>query len=271
MARRTRLGVLALALTGCVLGFRGEGTFAGEHDLAGIETVRIDLPDTPVVVTACDPTGEAACPERLRYDGRWMSTGGTRSDAEDATTKPELRFDRDGAFGALRAIVPLSVRGLVDLQMDELVLPDDRDLEVHGGLGDVTVVGTRASVIVDVETGHVTVRGADGGLGVRTDLGNIDVRSPGHVDLRTEEGDVTVVQTGGPRDLVVHSGEGEIVVELADDANVDLRIRTPDTIRVQTSRMTTVTSGRYERRLGTGAILVELHTGSGRVEVLSAP
>jgi hypothetical protein len=260
--------VLVLALAGCVIGFRGEGTFFGEHALDGVDTLRIELPSTPIVVNACDATMPAVCPELLSYEGRWMSTGGTRSDAEAATTRPSLRLDRDGAFAALRAVIPLSVRGLVDLQMEEIVLPDDRDLDVRTGLGDVTITGSRASVVVDVEIGDVTVRGADAGLGVRTGLGDIDVESSGHVDLRTEEGRVEVVQTGAPRDVVIRSGDGGIVVELADDADVDLRIRTPDTIEVRTSRLTTITSGQYDRRLGTGMVLVDLRTDHGRVEVV---
>jgi hypothetical protein len=270
MARSTRWAACTLLLAGCVLGFRGEGTFFGEHDLDGIDTVSIDLPSTPLTVSACDHTAVAACPAQLSYDGRWMSTGGTRSDAEENTTRPQLRLDREGAFAALRAIVPLSVRGLVDLQMGEIVLPDDRDLEIRTTLGDVSVTGTIASVIIDVDIGHVRVRGADAGLGVQTGLGDIDARSPGHVDLRTEEGDVTLVQTGDPRDVVIDTGEGHVLVELADDANVDLRIRTEGTIRVNTARMTTITSGRYERRLGTGAVLVDLRSGHGRIEVVRA-
>jgi hypothetical protein len=57
------------------------------------------------------------------------------------------------------------------------------------------------------------------------------------------------------------------VVELADDADIDLRISAPGTIEVRTPRLTTITSDRYERRLGTGAVVVDLHTDHGSVEV----
>jgi hypothetical protein len=268
MARRGLL-IVALAVASCVLGFRGEGTFFGEHELDGIDTLRIELPSTPIVVSTCDHAMPATCPDVVSYEGRWMSIGGTRSDAEESTTRPRLQLDRDGAFAALRAVVPLSVRGLVDLQMDEIVLPDDRDLDVRTRLGDITITGSRASVLVDVEVGDVTVRGANAGLGVRTGLGEIDVESPGHLDLRTDDGHVRVVQTGDARDVLVRSGDGNVVVELADDADIDLRIRTPGTIEVRTQRLTTITSGHYDRRLGTGAVLVDLSTDHGRVEIRS--
>lgn len=268
--RRRRVVLAGLGLAGCVVGFRGEGSFSAEHDLQGVDELRIELPSSPIIVTACDHEVPETCPPQLAYDGRWVSVGGTPADAEDNTREPSLELAREGAFAALRAVVPLSVRGLVDLRMGEIVLPDDRDLDVRAGLGDVTVVGSVASVAIDVDTGDVVVRGADAGLGVRTGFGDIDVESPGHVDLRTDDGRVTLAQTGDARDAVIDSAEGTISVDLADDANVQLRIETPDTIRIDTERITTITSGVFERRLGSGAVLVQLRTGHGDVEITQA-
>jgi hypothetical protein len=254
-----------------VLSFRGEGEFFAEHDLQGVDEVRIELPSTPLIVRGCDPAATQTCPTLLSYAGSWVSTAGTPGDAEDHATQPSLVFEREDGFSALRAVVPLSVRGLVDLQMQEFVLPGDRDLDLRTSVGDVDVVGVSASIAVDIDAGDVSIRGGAGGIAVRTDHGDLDIESDGHADVRTSAGFVSVVQTGDARDLFVTTDDGGIHVELADDADVDLSISAPGTIRVATANIATITSGRFERRTGTGAIVVQLTTARGGVEVVAAP
>lgn len=263
-----RLGAaLLLGLLGCALGFRGEAAFEGEHDLRGTEELRIELPDTPLTVVACAADVPDTCPETLRYEGAWVSVAGTRTDAREAASTPVLTFERDDGFATLRADVPLPVDGTVDLEMGELRLPDDRPLDLRTGVGDVSVRGVEASVIVDVTVGDVEVRGADGGLAVRTGLGELDVVISGHADLHTGEGSVVVEQTGAPRDLRARTDAGDITVTLASDADIDLEIHTRGRITVRTSSITTVTSGSLARRNGNGSIRVELRSPRGDVEV----
>jgi len=276
MARRglTRIGWLgAVALVGCVLGFRGEASFQAEHDLTGTAELRIELPDTPLSVVACAADDEALCPATLRYEGRWLSVAGTREDARNHAAEAVLSFERDAAStgdrgaASLRAEVPLAVAGTVDLEMGVLTLPDDRHLDLRTGVGDVSVLGTVASVVVDVEVGDVEIRGADGGLAVRTGLGDLDVETPGHADLHTGRGRVSMQQTGSPRDLWVRTDTGDITVTLASDADIDLEIHTRGTISVRTESITAITSGHFARRNGNGSVHVELHSPRGAVEV----
>jgi hypothetical protein len=256
----------ALVLAGCVLGYRGLSVVSGSHDLTGIDEVRIDLPDTPLTVHAC-AAADPGCPVALAYEGRWESTGGSGKDAERNATTPRLRFSAEGAFAALQAVVPLSVVGEVDLAMDEIRLPDDRDLDLRTGVGDVEVVGVTASVVIDVEIGDVTVYGADDGLGVHTGRGRIVVETPGHADLESDRGAVEVTQTGSGRDLRVETGLGDILVRLASDADLELVIDTPDAIRVRTDAISSVTDGHFERRTGSGGVRVELVSRGGDIEV----
>lgn len=261
LARRSWLS--ALLACACVLGYRGEADFSASHDLEGVDEIRIELPDTPLSVSGC-AAGTEGCPEVLTYEGRWVSLGGTKSDAEDNAVAPRLRFTKDGGFAALQADVPLSREGLVDLEMDEVRLPDDRDLDLRTGIGDVEVVGIVASVLVDVDVGDVRVIGADEGLGVYTRRGRIEVETPGHADLRSDLGSIEVTQTsfgtegGNARELTVRAGGGDVVVHLASDGDITLDVRTDGTIRVSTPAISTVTSGALERRTGSGAIRIEI-------------
>lgn len=274
--RRARIrlaaGGLLLSLgvaAACVAGFRGKAAFSGEHDLTGVREVRISLPDTPIDVVACTPVEDdaAVCPETLSYRGIWDSVSGTARGAEDTASTPNLRLTREDGFAALSAIVPLSVAGLVDLEMGTLSLPADRDLQVFGGVGDVLVDGTRATVVVDVEVGDVEVRGGDEGLAVTTELGEVVVTTAGHADLRTGRGSVDIEQTGGAQDLLVETGDGDIIVTLADDGDVDFVIEAPGRISVNTPQVTSVTQGSFARRLGQGTVQITLRTDRGAVLV----
>ena len=269
MRRGSKLHALMVvaATVGCALGFRGEAPFTGEHALDTTDELRIELPNTPLTVLACAADDVEACPPVLSYDGSWLSVAGTRADARDQAATPVLLFERADGYATLRADVPLSVVGIVDLEMGELRLPDDRHLDLRTGVGDVSVRGTEASVIVDSEIGDVEIRGADAGLAVRTGQGNLDVETPGHADLGTGSGHVEVVQTGPPRDLLVSTGQGDITVTLASDADIDLQINTRGRISVRTPSITTVTSGQFARRNGNGSIRIELSSPRGDVEV----
>lgn len=259
----------ALVLAGCALGFRGEAPFEGEHDLVGTDELRIDLPDTPLSVVACAADDPETCPPTLRYEGTWVSVAGSRKDAREGAATPTMTFERDEGFATLRAEVPLSVDGLVDLELGPVALPDDRDLDLRTGVGDVSVRGTEASVVIEVDVGDVEVRGADGGLAVRTGLGDLDVVTPGHAELHTADGRVVVEQSGAPRDLRIFTGRGDVVVTLASDADVDLEIHAPGRISVRTPSITALTTGQLRRRNGDGSIRVELRSSIGDVEVRS--
>jgi DUF4097 and DUF4098 domain-containing protein YvlB len=218
-------------------------------------------------VIACDAEAPDLCPPTLRYDGVWMSTGGTNEDARRNASRPILELRRDDAFARLAAVVPLEVAGLVELEMGDIRLPGDRDVALITTLGDVEVEGVHASIAVEVDIGDVTIRGGDEGVGVNLGVGSIDVETPGHADLRVDTGDVRVVQTAGGQDLFVSVGSGSIDVELGSDADLELEIRAPGTIRVQTDTVNAITTGSPSRRTGAAQHRIELHTTSGDVTV----
>lgn len=267
--RRAWRGLAAVVLVaGCALGFRGEAPFAGEHDLHGTTEIRIDLPDTPLHVEACTPGIVETCEPALRYNGIWHAVAGSPGDARSQAAKPVLLFERDDGFASLRAEIPLAVEGIVDLEMDTILVPDDVHLDLRTGVGDVTVLGSEATVVIEVDAGDVEVQGAAGGLAVNTGQGDLEIVTGGHADLRTASGHVRVEQSGDPRDLLVDTKQGDITVTLASDADIDLEIRTRGTIRVRTASITTVTSGSFHRENGNGSIRVQLVSPRGEIEVV---
>jgi hypothetical protein len=263
--RRCTIGLLVIA--GCVLGWRDEASVEGDHDLEGIVSVVIDLPSTPMSVVACDPLALTGCPARLRYHGRFLSTGGSARDAEDHARQATLRFDRDGALGSLHADLPLAVRGLVELEIEEIQLPSDRDIELVTSRGDIEVFGPHGSVVVRTETGNVTIDGGDAGVAVDVDEGEVYVRSAGDVDLFDEQGAISMVQTGAPRRVHIRTGNGGVRLELAASTDLDLDVRADGEIRVTTEALVVRTDDRLQRTTGAGTIEISIDAG-GSVEIV---
>lgn len=247
--------VLASAAA-CVFGFRGEAELDGEHDLAGIATVRVDLPSTPLQVSGCDPARGDGCPEQLRYAGRFLSTGGSASDARDNARASTLVFERDGALGRLQADIPLGVRGLVELELTAMELPADRDVDLHTDLGDVEVRAMAGAITVEVGIGDITISGGDAGTAVSTGSGDIEIFGGGHVDAQTETGRVRVEQQA-PRDLVVAAG-GDVEIVLFASGDVDFDLVGKRGISVRTASVTALADRSMRRKVGSGAIVVEV-------------
>lgn len=254
--------VISLGLGACALGYRGVVEVEAEYGLTDIDAVRLELPDTPIAVVGA-PTAET-----LYLPGFWSSVGGTAKAAGDYAASPRLDFAVDGRFAALTAVIPVDARDLVDLEVDTVTLPSDRDLEVWTGLGDVQVTHVDGNISIDVGVGNVEVIGGAGGVAVRTGEGDIDVITPGNVDGHTRRGHVHVTQEGvGGNDVVMTAVVGDIEVDLAADANLDLEIAAGGDIRVQTRTVSTVTSGRFSREVGNGGVKVWLQAPYGHVTV----
>jgi hypothetical protein len=265
-----RAATFLLFASACVLGFRGEATLDVRHDLAGIATVRIELPSTPLEIVGCDSGAPAACPEALLLAGRVHSTGGTANEAREHAETPELVLDTMDRLLWLAVDIPLSVRGLVEIEIERIELPGDRDLDLRTDFGDVRVVGTRGAIAIDVGTGDVVVEDGDGGLAVRLERGDLDAQVRGHVDVTVETGDVAIVQTGDARDVHATTGEGDVTLELADDADLELDVRAGGMIRVTTDTVVAIADGELLREVGEGSTRVVVRAG-GNVTITRRP
>lgn len=260
------LSPLALTLAACVFGYRGEAEVTATYPLSGVDSVRIDLGASPLLVTG-DPMATG-----LELTGTWTSVGGNPKTARESSTTPDLVWSRDGRFAELRAHVPLALRGQVDFEADEIRSPPDRDLELVTSLGDVHVHGVAGNLSVDVGVGHIEIDGGQDGIAAVTGTGDLYIVSSGNIDARTGDGGASVVQDGQGGNDVIVTARGDIEVVLRADANLDLRLHGRE-IRVQTRTVSTVQGGSFERSVGSGNVKVWLDAGPGdvRVELYEEP
>ncbi len=253
--------IAAVLLVGCTLGVRAQGAFETEHALEGAHAVVIDLPSTPVSVRGCDGTVPESCPDAVQVSGRWHAVGGSSREARRNASRPALDFEAYEGLVRMSADVPLSVEGLVDLQLDPVVLPAAVDLEVRTGLGDVELRAMAGSIVVDVDTGDVDIEGQMRSTGVHVGEGQVRIVGAGPIDVDADEGGVWVEHTAGAAETHIAAPAGDVELLLGDDANVDLRIHTPGRIRVQTDAFSAATTGLYRARSGDGEMRIEIEAG----------
>jgi len=257
----------AVALAGCVFGFRGEAEVEATYPLTDIDAVQIDLGATPLTILG----DEMAV--GLELAGAWRSIGGSSKVAREQALGPEIVWDTDLRVGRLLAVVPLKLQGQVDFEADEIRLPPDHDLVLETTLGDVYVFAMDGNISVDVGVGHVEIDGGAGGIAVRTGEGDLEIRSPGNLDVSTGRGNALVSQSGpGGNDLVVYAKGGSIEVVLRSDADLDLRLAGRE-IRVHTGTVSTVTSRRFNREVGGASVKVwaDAPQGDVLVRLVDAP
>ena len=253
--------VTTLVFASCVFGFRGEAEVEATYPLTDIDAVQIDLGATPLTIL-----GDEMAPG-LELKGAWRSIGGSSKVAREQALGPEIVWATDMRFGQLRAVVPLKYDGQVDFEVDEIRLPPDHDLDLVTALGDVYVFAVDGNISVDVGVGHVEIDGGADGIAVRTGEGNLEIRSPGNLDVSTGRGNALISQSGpGGNDLVVHAKGGSIEIVLRSDADLDLRLEGRE-IRVHTGTVSTVTSRSFQREVGGASVKVWADAPQGDVLV----
>lgn len=248
----------------CVIAFEGRADFTATHRLDDVETVQLFLPPTDLEVV-----GHVGSDE-LSYEGAWYAIGGTAADARESAELPALVFERVGGIARLRAEIPFSVDGLVELMLGRVDLDSGVDLQIEGS-GDVHVNDVLGHVSVRVADGAVEIYGADGAF-VSTGVGDVELRVGDHVEASSERGDVTVQQTGMQKDVLASAAHGDVTVTLSNDENVDLAIAAGGEIRIDTEQITSISDGTFARTLGTGEVHVYLEaSGDVIVEDLYEP
>lgn len=263
--RRGLWAIAALAV-GCTLGVRAQGAFETEQPLGEAQVLIVDLPSTPINVAGCDGVVVESCPASVMLRGRWHAIGSTRAEARRIASRPAVVFEPFEALLRLSAVIPLDVEGLVDLEVDTIGVPRELDLELRTSNGDVSVQDMASSVSIDVDEGDVRVEGPVRGLAVHVGQGAVFAKVAGAVEVEADRGGVYVEQTSGAADLRIDAPRGDVEVSLSTDADVDIEIRTPGRIQVQTDNFTAHTSGRWDGRSGAGSFRVEIVCG-GDVQI----
>ena len=231
-----------LGLGACVFGFRGEVSFANEANLAGVETIRLELPPTDLTLA-----GEASR-SFIDWSGTWRALGGGANDALERARAAELRWETWEQVGRLSAFIPLDTRDHTSLASLEVESASYLAHEIVGA-GSVFISGVDAFVSVDLEGGDVEILGGTEQLVVNTEQGNIELTTSAAVD--------------------VYSGFGGVIVR--SEAARDIEIEDAGEIRVGLEGADHLGSGSYRRTLGTGAQTLRVRAGGGRVELATAP
>ncbi|MEE9382208.1 MAG: hypothetical protein V3V08_02190 [Nannocystaceae bacterium] len=253
------LGLL-FGLGSCVMGYRGEETFAETHDAGPMRSLLLDLPATDVNLDG------VAGATSLGWEGSWFSTGGTQKIATQNAQRPDFFYSRLDGVAELRAFVPLDVENLVDLELRRILVPADVDIELTGVHPKVDITGVDGHLFVDLQRGDVTINGSETGNYVRTGLGSITVTSSAAIDAATRWGDIVLDQTVSGGDVIATAGNGSIEVLFADVSNVSFQIDTGGRVDIRTADLVQVSSGQLVRELGDGTVRVILEA-SGDVIV----
>lgn len=162
-------------------------------------------------------------------------------------------------------------------------------LDVTSMLGDITVDGAGASMRLRSMVGQIEVRGASGRTTIEAATGRVEVRaSAGELRVETTTGDVLleeletvdvevtslggnigfqgVLPSGGRYDLSTHSGDVELALEDAPNAQFSVRaFRGSIVSDLSTEPLSE--EGRAEFTVGDGSARVRLESFSGRIRV----
>ncbi|HYL11166.1 MAG TPA: DUF4097 family beta strand repeat-containing protein [Candidatus Acidoferrales bacterium] len=170
----------------------------------------------------------------------------------------------------------------------DLTVPAQTKLGSHTGSGNQSVKGLQLSVTANTGSGNVTVEdvGADlnastgsgeikitslkGDLKAQTGSGNVEMRGiKGGLRIHTGSGDVTA--EGEPTgDWRIGTGSGSIEVKVPSKLDFSLDARTSSgemTIHHPLTVEGTVSRNHLQGKVGNGGVLLDLHTGSGNIEV----
>lgn len=256
-------GVIAAALaTACVFGFRGEVEFADEAELAGLQTVQIEVPPTTLTLR-----GD---PDRTFVDwaGTWASLGGGSNEALETARKAEMRWETWEEVGRLSPQLPLEIRDITSL--DHLDVDSAAYLahEIHG-TGDVSVTGIDAYLLVDLDGGDVEILGGLEQIVVDNSRGDLSIASAAAVDAKVQIGAVDI-ESEAPRELLVDT-VGPVTIQLSDADDLTLDIADAGRIIVELDSAAHVGSGSYTRTVGDGDRRIRVRAGGGPVEISMLP
>ncbi len=184
-------------------------------------------------------------------------------------------------------IEDLDLRNNISIDYD-VTVPAQTKLGSHTGSGNQSVKGLQLPVTANTGSGNVTVEDISGDVNassgsgdlrinsVKGDLkgqtgsGNVEMRGiKGGVRVHTGSGDVRV--EGEPTgDWRVGTGSGSIEVKVPSGLPFNLDAKTSSgelTVHHPLTVEGTVSRNHLQGKVGNGGVLLDLHTGSGNIEV----
>jgi DUF4097 and DUF4098 domain-containing protein YvlB len=160
---------------------------------------------------------------------------------------------------------------------------------VRSGSGNLKINSVKAGLDAEAGSGNIHARGVSGGISVNAGSGDIEVEQvaagsvragtgsgnirlygiKGTLRAETGSGDVTV--DGEPTgDWRVGAGSGNIDLKVPSGASFDIDARTSSgslNLHHPVSMEGTVSRNHVHGKVGSGGVLVDLHTGSGDIQL----
>lgn len=144
-------------------------------------------------------------------------------------------------------------------------------LDAEAGSGDIHARGVGGEVTVNTGSGEIEVEQvASGNVKANAGSGNVKLHGiKGGLRAETGSGDITV--EGDPTgDWRVSAGSGNIGLKMPAGASFNIDARTSSgrlTINRQVTMQGTFSRDHVQGKVGNGGVLVDLHTGSGDIQV----
>lgn len=163
------------------------------------------------------------------------------------------------------------------------------DVHIRSGSGDLKITTVKGALDAETGSGNIRARGVAGGVSANAGSGEIEVEQvasgnvkvgtgSGNVKLRgvkgalkaeTGSGDITV--DGDPTgDWRVGAGSGSIDLKLPANASFNIDARTSSgslKVNRQITMQGTFSRNHVQGKVGNGGVLLDLHTGSGDIQV----
>ncbi|HEY6248313.1 MAG TPA: DUF4097 family beta strand repeat-containing protein [Candidatus Angelobacter sp.] len=162
-------------------------------------------------------------------------------------------------------------------------------VHARSGSGDLRISGVNGPLNAEAGSGNIHARGIAGDVSVNTGSGEIEIEQTAPGGVRASAGSGNVKLHGVKGSLRAETGSGDITVDgeptgdwrvSAGSGNIDLRVpssasfnidaRTSSgTLKVnrQVTMQGTFSRNHVQGKVGSGGVLVDLHTGSGDIQV----
>ncbi len=179
------------------------------------------------------------------------------------------------------------LRNNISIEYD-LTVPAQTKLSSHTGSGDQSVKGLQLPVIANTGSGNVTVEDIGGDVAVSSGSGDLRITTV-NGSLKAQTGSGNVEMRGIKGGLRVHTGSGDVRAEgdPTDDWRIgtgsgSIEVKVPSKLafnldaRTSSGELTvhhpltiegSISRNHVQGKVGNGGILLDLHTGSGNIEV----
>jgi len=144
-------------------------------------------------------------------------------------------------------------------------------LDAEAGSGNIRARGIAGDVTANTGSGEIEVeQAASGSVRANAGSGNVRLRGvKGGLRAETGSGDITV--DGEPTgDWRVGAGSGNIDLRVPSSASFNIDARTSSgrlTVNRQVTMQGTFSRNHVQGKVGNGGVLLDLHTGSGDIQV----